>query len=111
MRAYDSITVRGWRKHGVVMDRDMLVSEELSVSLDGPVSWAKTMRRLSNCLYVLVTMPTGAEKTFRRLEGERWGKGALVADFDYLSRAIFEFYASCKTASEESSDSTYSPPS
>jgi hypothetical protein len=115
MRAYDSITVRGWRKYGVVMDRDMLVSEELSVSLDGPTHlnhyWKKVMRRLSNCLYVLVTMSTGAEKTFRRLEGERWGKGTDASEADYLSRAILEFYEDSSAASEDPSDSRYSLPS
>lgn len=116
MQAYDSITVRGWRKSGVIFDRAMLVLEILLVSPNGGLDhyWKKVMRRLSNCLYVLVTMSTGAEKTFRRLEGERWGKGTDASEADYLSRAILEFYedsAGSFAASEDSSDSTYSLPS
>jgi hypothetical protein len=111
MSVYDYITVRGWRAHGIVSDRQMLVRENLAVRDDGPVFWDKTMRRLSNCLYVLVTMSTGAQKTFRRLEGERWGKGTDASEADYLSRAILEFYEDSSAASEDPSDSRYSLPS
>lgn len=114
MSVYDYITVRGWRAHGVVSDRQMLVRENLAVRDDGPVFWDKTMRRLSNCLYVLVTMSTGAQKTFRRLEGERWGKNSsesYSSEADYLSRSILEFYEDSSAASEDPSDSTYSLPS
>jgi hypothetical protein len=117
MHAYDSITVRGWCRSGVICDRSLLVLERLFISPNVHLDhyWKKVMRRLSNCLYVLVTMSTGAQKTFRRLEGERWGKGTDASEADYLSRAILEFYEDSSTgpsaASEDSSDSTYSLPS
>jgi hypothetical protein len=98
MRAYEHVRVRGWRKRGPVFERDMLVSEELSVSLDGPCFHAKTLRRLSNCLFVLVTTPSGAQKTITRLEGECWGKGSPESEADYLERSIFEIYAASKAA-------------
>jgi hypothetical protein len=113
MHAYDSITVRGWCRSGVISDRALLVLERLFVSPSVHLDhyWKKVMRRLSNCLYVLVTMSTGAQKTFRRLEGERWGKGTDASEADYLSRAILEFYEDSSAASEDPSDSRYSLPS
>lgn len=111
MRAYDTITVRGWRKSGVISERHMLVMEDLSVSLDGPANWGKTMRRLSNCLYVLVTTSDGVEKTIRRLEGERWGRGTARSEADHLEHEIFNVYMAYK-ASEASTDlSSYAEPS
>lgn len=117
MHAYDSITVRGWCRSGVISDRAVLVLEHLFVSPNVSVDhyWKKVMRRLSNCLYVLATMSTGTQKTFRRLEGGRWGKGSPYSEADYLSCAILEFYenssAGSSAGSEESSGAEYSLPS